>query len=41
MQNDIVGYDKKAIEAALLRICPYKLDYFANPVINNILIAHL
>jgi hypothetical protein len=42
MQKNIVGYDKDDIEAKLLRINQfYTLEYFANPVINNILVAHL
>jgi hypothetical protein len=42
MQKNITGYDKDDIEAKLLRINQfYTLEYFANPVINNILVAHL
>lgn len=42
MQKDITGYDKKYIKESLFKINPdYKLEYFANPVINNILVAHI
>lgn len=42
MQPDIVGYDNNAVRRALLEINPaYKLEYFSNPVINNILVAHV
>jgi hypothetical protein len=42
MQWDIVGYSKAEIELHLEMIFPnHKLDYFANPVINNILVAHV
>lgn len=42
MQNDIVGYDKSNIEWLLLKInSKYKFEYRANPVVNNILIAHV
>lgn len=41
MQKDITGYDKKAIVSKLKSMYDYKIDYFANPVINNILVAHL
>lgn len=41
MQKGIAGYDKVEIEKKLMAIChQYKLEYFANPVINNILVAH-
>jgi hypothetical protein len=39
---DVTGWDKDAIENALLTINPaYKLTYLPNPVINNILMAHV
>jgi hypothetical protein len=42
MQPDIVGYSNNEIRSRLLLINPdYELKYFANPVINNILVAHL
>jgi hypothetical protein len=37
---DVTGWNKKMIEDALLKINPkYKLEYIANPIINNMLIA--
>lgn len=42
MQKDIVGYDTKEIVATLKSINPlYTLQLFANPVINNILVAYV
>lgn len=42
MQDDIVGYSRRDIQDALHRINPaYHFKYFANPVINSILVAHV
>lgn len=42
MQPDIVGFSNNEVRKWLMDINPdYKLEYFANPVINNILVAHL
>jgi hypothetical protein len=39
---EITGWTRETIENELKRINPaYKLTYFANPVKNNILVAHL
>jgi hypothetical protein len=39
---DTTNWSKRMIEQGLKSINPaYTLDYFANPVINNILVAHL
>lgn len=39
---DVTGWTKKMIEEKILKINPkYKIEYFANPVINNILVAHI
>lgn len=39
---DVTGWTKKDIEAKLLEINPaYKLVYLSNPVVNNILLAHV
>jgi len=39
---EVTGWTKKDIEAKLLEINPdYKLVYLSNPVINNILLAHI
>lgn len=42
MQRNITGYDQGVIEEDLRRINRgYKLEYFANPVIDNILVAYV
>lgn len=42
MQPAIVGYGNHDVCNALLAINPhYQLEYFANPIINNILVAHV
>jgi hypothetical protein len=39
---DVTGWNKDAIENALLTINPaYKLTYLSNPIVNNILMAHV
>lgn len=39
---DVTGWNKDIIENALLTINPaYKLTYLSNPVVNNILMAHV
>lgn len=39
---DVTGWSKDVIENALLMINPaYKLTYLSNPVVNNILMAHV
>lgn len=39
---DVTGWNKETIENALLMINPaYKLTYLSNPVVNNILMAHV
>lgn len=39
---DVTGWTKQDIEAAILAINPaYKIEYFANPVRNNILVAYI
>jgi hypothetical protein len=39
---DVTGWNKETIENALLMINPaYKLTYLPNPVVNNILMAHV
>ena len=39
---DITGWTRETIEEALLKINPdYRLSYYANPVRDNILIAHI
>lgn len=37
---DVTGWTKKRIEERILQINPrYKIEYFANPIVNNILVA--
>lgn len=39
---DVTGWNRDTIENALLKINPaYKLVYLSNPVVNNILMAHV
>ena len=39
---DVTGWSRKMIEDAILKINPaYKIQYVANPIKNNILIAHV
>lgn len=39
---DVTDWTKQDIEAAIMAINPaYKIEYFANPVRNNILVAHV
>lgn len=39
---DVTGWTKKMIEEKILKINPkYKIEYYANPIINNILVASI
>lgn len=39
---DVTGWNKETIENALLMINPaYRLTYLSNPIVNNILMAHV